>query len=43
MYTFPDTNEQLCENCMNSELDEMWAGLIFQEKCEIFDIKEVTI
>lgn len=43
LYVFPDTDEQLCTTCMERELDSAWAGLTFQEKCEIFDVKEVTI
>lgn len=43
VYALNDDDEQLCEECMERELDSIWAGLTFQEKCEIFDIKEVTI
>lgn len=43
IYSFPDDDVQLCEKCMESELDAEWKQLSFKEKCEYFGVKEIDI
>ena len=43
LYTFPNTDEQLCQNCMEEALNKAWAEMSFIEKCDVFDVKEVKI
>ena len=43
LYTFPDTDEQLCRNCMEEALNKAWSEMSFAEKRDVFDAKEVKI
>ena len=43
VYSFPDDDVQLCEKCMESELDAEWKQLSFKKKCEYFGVKEINI
>ena len=43
LYAFSDTDEQLCQNCMEEALNKAWAEMSFIEKCDVFDVKEVKI
>ena len=43
LYTFPNTDEQLCQNCMEEALNKAWTEMSFAEKCDVFDVKEIKI
>ena len=43
LYAHNDNTEQLCEKCMNEEFELAWKELSFEDKCEIFGVKEITI
>ena len=43
LYTFSNTDEQLCRNCMEEALNKAWAEMSFAEKRDVFDVKEVKI
>jgi len=43
LYAHNDNTEQLCKKCMNKEFELAWKELSFEDKCEIFGVKEITI
>ena len=43
LYTFSNTDEQLCQNCMEEALNKAWVEMSFAEKRDVFDVKEVKI
>ena len=43
VYSFSEDDVQLCEKCMELELDAEWKQLSFNDKCNYFGVKEIDI